>query len=121
MAFHGSGLWSFDVLFARNVVIFGVENTSSRHSKSHKSDFLVLDEGPIGDINVSIGEAEKKFSTNFTKSKNNFCLRLHYNGDNNYLYVNERQICKFRFKSLDNICLYCLCLESVSKGFTKRE
>lgn len=94
-------------------MIFGVDNTSSRHSKSCKSYFLVLGEGPIDGIYVGIGEPEKKFSTNFTKLERKFCLRLRYNGDNNYMCVNERQICKVRFKSLDNIPPYYFCLASV--------
>ena len=33
------------------------------------------------------------FSTNFTKANKKFCLSLHYNADNNYLFV----IFKFSF------------------------
>ena len=35
-----------------------------------------------------------KFSINFSKSKTKFCLRLHYNDDECYLYVNKTEICK---------------------------
>ena len=79
--------------------------------------FLVLtilhQEVPIDGIYVGIGEPEKKFSTNFTKLERKFCLRLRYNGDNNYMCVNERQICKIRFKSLNNMPPYYFCLASV--------
>ena len=40
------------------------------------------------DINRGFGAPEKKFSINFTKAKTKFCLSLHYNGDNSYLFVN---------------------------------
>ena len=32
---------------------------------------------------------------NFAKSSVKFCLSLHYNGDNSYLFVNGTKICKF--------------------------
>ena len=41
---------SFGNGFARNVVIFGVDNISSSHTDNQKNNFLVLVEGPT-DIN----------------------------------------------------------------------
>ena len=73
-------MWSFGNGFARNVVIFGVGNTSSSYTDNQKNNFLVLGEGPAEGINESIGAAEKRFSTNFSKAKTKFCLSLHYNG-----------------------------------------
>ena len=52
----------------------------------------MLGEGLSDDINGSIGAAEKKFSIYFSKSKTNFCLRLHYNHDNSYLFVPKRNL-----------------------------
>ena len=46
-------------------------------------------------------------------------LRLHYNGDESYFYVNKTEICIFRAK--DNISWYNFCLGSISKDFTKDE
>ena len=43
-------MMSFDNGFARNVVIFGVDNISSSHTDNQKNNFLVLVEGPT-DIN----------------------------------------------------------------------
>lgn len=62
---------------------------------------------------------QKKISINFYKTKANFCLSLHYNGAESYLYVNKAEICKFKVK--DNIMWYNFCLESMSKVFTKDE
>ena len=39
-------------------------------------------------INGSVATAEKKFSINYNKAKAKFCLSLHYNDDNSYLFVN---------------------------------
>ena len=36
--------------------------------------------------------AEKMYLINFTVPKKKFCLRLHYNGANNYLLVNGTDI-----------------------------
>ena len=41
-AFDSVGWWSFDNDFARNVVIFGVNNSSLSHSDKRKNNFLVL-------------------------------------------------------------------------------
>ena len=34
----------------------------------------------------------KKIAINFTKANTKFCLSLHYNADNNYLFVNGKEI-----------------------------
>ena len=47
----------------------------------------MLSEGSTYGMNGKFGSPEKKFSVNFTKANTKFCLNLHYNGDNNYLFV----------------------------------
>ena len=42
--------------------------------------------------------AEQKYSINFTVTKRKFCLSLHYNGANSYLFVNGTEIYKFKAK-----------------------
>ena len=74
------GLWNFDNDFTRNVIIFGVDNSSSSHTNNPKNNFLMLDEVPSDGINDSVGAAGKIFSIRFHKSNIKFCLRLHYNG-----------------------------------------
>ena len=66
IAFTGLRSWNFGNDFAEKVLIFGVDNSPSSHIDNRKNNFLVLDEGPTNDINSSIGEAEKKFSINFS-------------------------------------------------------
>ena len=36
------------------------------------------------------------YSINFTVKKQKFCLSLHYNGTNSYLFVNGTKIYKFK-------------------------
>ena len=38
------------------------------------------------------------YSINFTVTKKRFCLSLHYNGANSYLFVNGTEIYKFKAK-----------------------
>ena len=44
---------------------------------------------------------QKKISINFSKANAKFCLSLHYNGDESYLYLNKTKI--FKFKVKDNV------------------
>ena len=56
--------------------------------------FLVLGESQTFGINGSFGSPRKRFSINFSKA--NF---LHYNADHSYLFVNEKEIFKFKADS----------------------
>ena len=54
------------------------------------------------------------YSINFTLTKRRFCLSLHYNGANSYLFVNGTEICKFKAKDSE-IVANPLCLGNISK------
>ena len=73
-AFDGAESWSFGNDFARNIVIFGVNNNSSSDADNHKNDFLMLVEVRICGINESFGATEQKISIKFTIAKTKFCL-----------------------------------------------
>ena len=92
IAFDWKGDWSFDNDYARNVIIFGVDNSSSSHADNLKNNFLILGDGDTFSINGSFGALEKKFSINSSKANTKFCLSLHYNADNSYLFVNWKEI-----------------------------
>ena len=72
VTFDSAGSWGFGNDFARNVIVFGVDNNSSSHSDNRKNNFLILGECPTYGINGSFGVPEKKFSINFTKQAQNF-------------------------------------------------
>ena len=55
IAFDGKSMRSFGNDYAKNVIIFGCNN-SSCHADNRKSNFLVLDEGDTFDNNGSFGE-----------------------------------------------------------------
>ena len=57
-------------------------------TRTSNKKFPVLGEGTTYGINGNFGSLEHKFSINFAKANLIFCLSLHYNADNNYLFVN---------------------------------
>ena len=61
--------------------------SSSSHIDNKKRDILILDKGPIQGLEDKLA-AEKLYSISFTKENTKFCLSLHYNGANSYLFVN---------------------------------
>ena len=57
------------------------------------------------------------YSINFTKENTKFCLSLHCNGENSYLFVNGTEIIKFKAKDSE-ITPYQLCLGSILKDWS---
>ena len=88
--FDGGDWWSFDNGTARNVIIFGVDNSLPANADNLKNKFLMLSLGPTFGINGSFGSSEKKFSINFTKANTKFCLSLHHNAANSYLSMKQK-------------------------------
>ena len=80
-----------------NVIIFGVDISSSTKIDNRKKDNLILGEGPIQGLEHTLS-SEKMYSINFTKNNEKCCLSLHYNRVKSYLFVNGREIYKFKAK-----------------------
>ena len=72
--------------------------SSSAHIDNKKKDILVLGKGPTQGLKHTL-TSEKIYSNNFTVTKKKFCLSLHYNEANSYLFVNGTEIYKFRAKN----------------------
>ena len=102
--------------FGQNVLIFGVGMSSYSHIDNKKKDILVLGKGPTQGLEHTL-TAEKMYSINFTVTKKKFCLRLHYNGANSYLFVNGTEIYKFKTKDSE-IVPSPLCLANISKDWS---
>ena len=75
---------------------------------SCKNEFLVLGEGPTCGINGSFGSAGEKFSINFSKANPKFYLNLHYNANNSYLFVNEKEKFKTDDKNINFLTQFWL-------------
>ena len=100
----------------QNVIIFGVDMSSSVHVENKKKDILILGSGPKKELEHTL-TAEKMYSFNFTVAKKKFCLSLHYNGANSYLFVNGTEIYKFKGKYSEIVAIL-LCLGNISKDWS---
>ena len=100
----------------RNVILFGVDMSSSTKIDNRKKDILILSFGPTQGLE-HILSAEKMHSINFTESNEKFCLSFHYNGANSYLFVNGTKIHKFKAKEFETVATP-FCLGSISKDWT---
>ena len=89
--------------------------SSSAHIDNKKKDILVLGKGPTQGLEHTL-TAEKMYSINFTVIKKRFCLSLHYNRANSYLFVNGTEIYKFKAKD-SKIVATPLCLGNISKDW----
>ena len=89
-SFPGAGL-------GKNMIIFGVDMSSSTKIDNRKKDILILGKGRTQDLEHTLS-AEKVYSINFTEKNKKFCFSLHYNKENSYLFVNGTKIIKFKSK-----------------------
>ena len=97
-------------------MVAGADLSSFRHANNKANNILVLGKDFTQGINGATIYAEQMYSTNFTVTGKTFCLSLHYNGDNSYLFVNKKQMVKFKAKDFE-IVPYPLCLGNISKDF----
>ena len=118
IGFDRNGIYLLpDGSFGRNVVIFGVDMSSSAHIDNKRKDILVLGRGPTQGLDEHSLTAEKIYSVNFTDHRKKCCLSLHYNGANSYLFANSTEIIKFKAKD-SNIIAPPLCLGNISKDWS---
>ena len=117
IAFVSNGSFSHPSgAYGKNVIIFGVDLSSSVHANNKANNISVLGKNVIQGINGTTIYAEKMYSTNFTVTNKKFCLSLNYNGDSSYLFVNGKEIIHFKAQ-YSEIVPYPLCLRNVSKDF----
>ena len=102
--------------FGQNVLTFGADMSSSAHIDNKKKNILVLGKGPTQGLKHTL-TAEKMYSINFTVTREIFCLSLHYNGPNSYLFVNGIEIIKFKANDSE-IFLGPICLGNISKDWS---
>ena len=86
---------------------------SSALVDNKKKDIFILGKGPTQGLEHTL-TAEKMYWISFTVTKSKFCLSLHYNGENSYLFVNGTEIHKFKAKDSE-ILAAPLCLRKFKK------
>ena len=117
IGFDRKSSFSFhDGEFGQNVIIFGADMSSFAHIDNKKKDILILGKGPKQGLEHTL-TTEKIYSITFTLTKKKFCLSLHYNGANSYLFVNGAEIYKFKAKGSE-ILASLLCLGNISKDWS---
>ena len=68
-------------------MFFGADVSCSVHDNNRTKNILILGEGLTQGLEDIALYAEKEFPINFSAAKRRYCLSLHYNGDNSYLFV----------------------------------
>ena len=94
--------------------MLSADMSSSVHIGYKKNDILILGNGPTNSLDDTMLTKEKEYFINFTEQQKKFCLSLHYNGVNSYIFVKGVEI--YKFKALNSeINAAVLCLGNVSK------
>ena len=96
----------------------GADLSNSKHSNNKTKNILALGQEFVQKINDTTIYAENMYSPNFTVDNKTFCLSLHYNSDNSYLFVNGKQVINFKAKNSELI-KYTMCLGDLSKDYNK--
>ena len=121
--FRGSCLKQDKITFnyGKIVNIYIVYELNKLYSKAtpdnQEKDILVLGKGPVQGLGEHSLTAEKMYSVSFTDNGDKHCLSLHHNGANSYLFVNGKEIIKFKAKDSE-IVATPLCLGNVSKDWS---
>ena len=104
----------------KNVLIFGVDESSLIHANNKANNIYIMGDLFVQGINDTTLYAEKIYSQNFTQPSKKFVLRLHYNGNDSYLFVNGKQELKFKVKT-DQLVKEELCIGNLSDQWTTSE
>ena len=100
----------------KNVIILGIDMSSSSKIDNRKKDVLILRKGQTQGLDDTLS-GDKMYSINFTKKNTKFSLSLHYNAANSYSFVNGTEIIKFKAKDYE-IVPFLSCLGNISKDWT---
>ena len=90
--------------------------SSSVHIDNKKKSILVLGIGPTPGLEHTL-TVEKMYSVNFTVMNKEFCLSLHFNGANSYLFVHGTEIYKFKAKDSE-VVVGPVSLGNISKDWS---
>ena len=84
--------------FGKNVTLVGADMSSSIQIDNKRKDNLIPAKRPTQGLDDPTLTGEKGYPKYFTEQQKKFCLSLHYNGVNSYLFVNGVEIYKFKAK-----------------------
>ena len=69
------------------MIILGADTSSSVHAHNKGRHVLILGFGPTQVLGEHSLTTKKLSSVNFTVKRKKFCISLHYNGTNSYLFI----------------------------------
>ena len=104
----------------KNVIIFVADMNSFVHVDNNGKDVLILGEGPTQGLDDTTLTAETKYPIDFTQSNRKFCLSLHYNGSNSFLFFDVTKMYQFKAKDTETKT-YPLCLGNISIYFSAND
>ena len=104
----------------KNVLIFGVYESSLVYANNKANNIYVIGDLFVQGINDTTLYAEKIYSQNFTQPSKKFVLSLHYNCNDSYLFVNDKQELKFKAKDYQFLGEK-LCTGNLSDDWTTSE
>ena len=91
--------------------------SSSVQANNKIRSILLLGQGFTQGLDNTTIYAEKMYSINFTENSKKFYLSLNNNGADSYLFVNGKEIHRFKVKYFE-IVETPVCLENISKDFS---
>ena len=91
--------------------------SSSVHVDNKGKDILILGKGPTPGLGEHSLTAEKMYSVNLTDHRVKYCLSLHYNDANSYVFVNGTEVIKSKAKD-SKTAATPLCLGNISKDWS---
>ena len=100
-----------DGSIGKSVIIFGADMSSFVYIDNKEKDILIYGKGPTQGLNNAMLTAETQYSVNFTRPGIKFCLSLHCNWSNSFLFVNAANIYQFKAKESE--------MKKISLVFTK--
>ena len=81
---------------------------SSVYVENKKKDILILGEDPTERLDGTRLTAGKSIQLFSLEKIRNFCLSMHYNGANSYLFLNNTEIHKFKARDSETVIPLCL-------------
>ena len=103
----------------KNVIILGINMNSSFHMGNKGKDILILRKGPTQGLTDPTLIAETQYSINFTRPSIKFCLSLHYNGSNSFLFLNATKIYQFKAKDSEIKNIYLVLRKFFRRFFSQ--
>ena len=110
-----------DITNGKNVLIFGVHESSLTHANNKANNIFAMGDGSVQGINDTTLYAEKIYSQNFTQPNKKFVLSLHYDDNDSYLFINGKQELKFKAKPNSILIEKRLCIGNLSAQWTTSE